>query len=159
MVDRQLIVLACIPIGVGLLYLLRNNETPTATAGKEVYYLSFNRDEIFKGLLATEGHFRNVQESGVDEKGFMNCAVKHLADVEGHADEAVSHSLVAETKETSEKFKQLRDDVQKVRHGIQFGTLSVSDGLVAVRNLRREFESFNPAFDVSKCKACEIQVA
>jgi len=72
--------------------------------GKEDYFLNFNRDEIFKGIVAVEGHFRNVKPGF--EAGDLACIVKHLADVEGHCDEAISHSLIAEGKETSSKFQR-----------------------------------------------------
>ena len=35
---------------------------------REVYYLNFNKDEIFKNLIASEGHFRNFTSLKEDEK-------------------------------------------------------------------------------------------
>ncbi|KKM03626.1 hypothetical protein LCGC14_1772580, partial [marine sediment metagenome] len=69
--------------------------TMAKAGSKEAYYLSFNRDEIFKNLIAGEGHFRNFNSQKEDSVGFLNCIVKHLADAEGHCDEAVSHALIA----------------------------------------------------------------
>lgn len=125
--------------------------------GKEDYYLRFNKDEIFKNLIASEGHFRNVVEKKEEatEAGFMNCIVKHLADAEGHADEAVSHSAVVQGAEASRQYQDLRDGIKDLRWKLQESVINPFDGIREVRRLRRMFESFNPDFDISKCKACE----
>lgn len=157
--------LLVIPI-VGLAVLILKNEAephstsgnPHPAKGKEEYYLLFNKDEIFKNLIATEGHFRNVSRLGIDTEGFLNCAVKHLADTEGHLDEAISHSLIAKNEETSNNFRTLRNEVQQLRHDLQAGTVSPEEGIRRTRQVRRYFESFNQEFDVSRCKACEIRV-
>lgn len=157
--DNQLAVLLFIPIGGLLLLMLDQHEEEHATghaAGKEKFFLRYNQDEIFKGLLATESHFRNVQGKDLDDSGFMNCAVKHLAEVEGHADEAICHSVVVADAKTSDNFKKLRDEVQEFRHDVQAGRVNPSQGIERVRQIRREFEGFNPEFDVDRCKACEV---
>ncbi|MBA7490873.1 hypothetical protein ES702_01416 [subsurface metagenome] len=149
-----------LPIGV-FLYLIFTQKPKLEThpsTGKEKYYLKFNKDEIFKNLLGTEGHFRNIKEKGVDTEGFLNCAVKHLADAEGHLDEAISHSLVAETAEKSEKFRQLRNKTRDFRHNLQAGKVSAERGIEEIREIRNEFEAFNPEYDISKCIACTIDV-
>jgi len=165
--DRQQIVLLLIPFGFLALLLLDDHEeacnphcpdnpTGNPSKGKEVYYLQYNKDELFKNLLACEGHFRNIEVNGIDTEGSLNCAVKHLADAEGHGDEAISHSLFVVGEEKSEKFKGLRDSIRDLRHDLQKGDLSTSEGTKRVRQIRREFEKFNPDFDISKCSACEI---
>lgn len=132
----------------------------TPSRGKEAHYLKFNKDEVFKNLIATEGHFRNVEEdeTGAETEGFLNCAVKHLADTEGHLDEAISHSLVAKNKESSQNFRWLRDEVRNLRDDLQTGFVKPEEGIKRVRVIRREFEGFNPEYDISKCKACRIKV-
>jgi len=120
---------------------------------KEKYYLDFNRDEIFKNLIASEGHFRNIDISK-DKAGFLNCIVKHLGDAESHLDEAISHSLVVEGKESSNKFFELRDKVKEFRKWVQSSPIKRDEGIKEIRKLRREFESFNKDYDVSKCEAC-----
>lgn len=121
---------------------------------KESYYLNFNRDEIFKNLIASEGHFRNFINIKEDEKGFLNCIVKHLADAEGHADEAISHSLIAEDRETSRKFLELRNEIRTLRKWIQSSPVTRDEGIREIRKIRRSFEAFNPDYDVSKCETC-----
>ena len=121
---------------------------------RESYYLNFNRDEIFKSLIATEGHFRNFTSLKEDTAGFLGCCVKHLADAESHADEAVSHALIAEDAETSGKFIELRDDIRKLRKWIQSRPISREEGIREIRRIRRRFESFNEDYDVSKCETC-----
>jgi len=120
--------------------------------GKEDYFLNFNKDEIFKNLIAVEGHFRNVKPGF--ESGDLACIVKHLADIEGHADEAISHSLIAEGKDVSAKYQQLRDMVREFRHKIQKNEITPEEGIKKTRELRAFFESFNPSYDVSKCTTC-----
>lgn len=148
-----------IPIGIFLLWILDQNEDKpieNPSKGKEEYYLEFNKDEFFKNIIHTEGHFKNIKEKGVDKKGFLNCCVKHLADAEGHLDEAISHSLIVENEEASTKFRQLRDKVKSFRHNLQSGKVSPAEGIKRVRKIRREFEGFNPNFDISLCEACTI---
>ena len=77
--------------------------------------------------------------------------------MEGHADEAICHSVVVADAKTSEHFKKLRDEIQEFRHDVQDGKVNPSQGIERVRQIRREFEGFNPDFDISKCKACEVQ--
>ena len=121
---------------------------------KERYYLGFNKDEIFKSLLATEGHFRNYTNLKEDRTGFLNCCVKHLADAEGHCDEAISHALIAEDSETSRRFLELRDEIRNLRKWIQSSPVTRDEGIREIRKLRRQFEGFNPDYDVSKCESC-----
>ena len=149
-----------LPFGLILLMVFhKDTEKPSEpNTGKEAYYLKFNKDEIFKGVLATEGHFRNVKETGIDREGFLNCAVKHLADVEGHLDEAISHSLIAESEEQSKQYRELRNDVRWFRHELQAGNVTPEEGIKQVRKIRRAFESFNPEFDISKCESCTVKV-
>ena len=121
---------------------------------RESYYLNFNRDEIFKSLIASEGHFRNFTSLKEDTAGFLGCVVKHLADAESHADEAVSHALIAEDAETSRKFMELRDDIRKLRKWIQSSPITRDEGIREIRKIRRRFEAFNQDYDVSKCETC-----
>ena len=124
------------------------------TGAKENYYLDFNKDEVFKSLIACEGHFRNLKSANQDSAGFLNCIVKHLADAEGHCDEAISHSLIVDGKESSEKFMTLRDEIRTFRKWVQSSPVTREEGIMEIRKLRRSFESFNEEYDVSKCKAC-----
>lgn len=158
--DSQLAILLFIPIGGLILWMMDQHEEEHTTghvAGREAYYLRYNKDEIMKGLLASEGHFRNVQGKGLDDKGFMQCAVKHLSECESAADEAVCHSVIVADAETSEHFGTLRDKIQGLRHDLQDGKVNPTQGIERVREIRRKFESFNPDFDISACKACEVQ--
>ena len=121
---------------------------------KEAYYLRFNKDEIFKNLIATEGHFRFLKDRSDDKSGFLNCCVKHLADAEGHCDEAISHALIASDNEESRKFLELRDEIKKFRNWIQTRPINREQGIKEIRRLRRKFEGFNEDYDVSKCETC-----
>jgi hypothetical protein len=158
--DSRWILVPLLGIGAFLILTEKNHEesSPNPSAGKEAYYLKFNKDEFFKNVIATEGHFRNVEESGIDRKGFLNCCVKHLADAESHLDEAVSHSLIVENEEASDKFRELRNKTRDFRHDLQEGRISPEEGIRRVRQIRREFESFNKDYDISECEACQVHV-
>ena len=121
---------------------------------KERYYLNFNKDEIFKNLIASEGHFRNFKSTKEDTAGYLNCIVKHLADAEGHCDEAISHALIAENEETSRNFLELRDTIRDFRKYVQSSPITRDEGIREIRKLRRRFEAFNPDYDMSKCETC-----
>lgn len=120
--------------------------------GNETYFLKFNNDEIFKWVIAAEGHFRYVTPD--NEKGDLNCIVKHLAEIEGHSDEAISHSSIVKDAETSMKYAQLRDKAKRLRQQIMDDGISLNEGLKSIRSLRGYFESFNPEYDISKCATC-----
>lgn len=120
--------------------------------GSEEYFLGYNQDEIFKWVLAAEGHFRYVKPGSKSED--LACIVKHLAEIEGHSDEAVSHALIARGEDASRKYAELRDRAKDLRKKVQNSTISFPDGLKEIRNLRGYFESFNPKFDISKCSTC-----
>ena len=121
---------------------------------REGYYLNFNKDEIFKNLIAAEGHFRYFRDLKQDTSGFLNCIVKHLADAEGHCDEAISHALIAENEDTSRSFLELRDMIRDLRRHIQTRPITRDEGIREIRRVRRRFEGFNPDYDVSKCETC-----
>lgn len=158
----QIIVPAGLVLAVGYYLDSRSSEVHTdshvsGNLGREPQFLRYNKDEIFKGFLSTEGHLRNVESKEKGGDGFLNCAVKHLADVESHEDEAISHSLVAENEKMSEGYRHLRDETRDLRHELQDGKVSASQGIIRVRQIRYSFEQMNPEYDVSKCSACSLE--
>jgi len=117
-------------------------------------FLEWNKDNIFINLIQAEDHLRNVASNSPTPE-FLNCVVKHLAYVEGEADEAVSHALILEGERASKEFAKLRDEVRKLRKAIMKGVVNSSEKAIEeVRKLRGIFEYFNPEFDVSKCASC-----
>jgi len=120
--------------------------------GNEAYFLEYNKDNIFKGLIQAETHLRHAKPGQQDEG--LNCVVKHLAEIEGEADEAVSHSLVVEGEEVANKFRELRDQVRQLRKEFQKGKITPEEGIRRLRRIRGFFESFNPEYDISKCDTC-----
>lgn len=122
---------------------------------KEAYYLEWNKDNIFTDLIQSEVHLRNATPQ--DAEGFLNCVVKHTAHAEGEAEEAVSHSLMVQSEENkSEKFREFSENLHAFRKSIQKGDKDLSKLIKDIRLLRREFESFNPEYDVSRCSSCGI---
>ena len=150
-----------LPIGAFLFLVLTQKPKPEVThpsTGKEKYYLKFNKAEIFKNLIAAEEHFRNIELTGIDREGYLQCNVKHLGSCESHADEAISHALIAESEESSNKFRELRNKTRQFRDELQNGQITPEEGIKRVRALRREFESFNEKYNISRCEACEVTV-
>lgn len=151
-----------LPAGVLAFLMLPSSESEQEpiepSEGKEGYYLQFNKDQLFENLLATEEHFRNVDLTGVDRKGFLNCAIKHLASGSSHAREATSHSLIAEGEEASRKFRELGIKIRRLQHDLQRGNIAPEQGIRRVRELRHDFEEFNDEYDISQCEACTIRV-
>lgn len=133
--------------------MLLNANLKLEEAPKEAEFLEYNRDEIFKNLLATEGHLRNLRAEGYSPE-YYSCIIKHLADAESHADEAISHSLVISGEEESGKYERLRDMIRSLRKRFQTSPPRVKAAIVETRRIRRFFESFNKPFDISKCISC-----
>ena len=86
--------------------------------------------------------------------GDLACVVKHAADMEGHCNEAISHSLATGHPDESKKWTRLRDEVRGFRQEVQAGKVQPSTGILEIRKIRAYFEGFNPAYDISKCAAC-----
>jgi len=120
---------------------------------KERYFLTYNISNLAKDLIQSEYHLRRMKKGAI-EGGHANCVVKHSLHEEGEAEEATSHALIVEGSEKSQKFKVLGDNIREFRKRIQKGNFDRDDAIRQVRELRSEFESFNPEFDVSQCESC-----
>jgi hypothetical protein len=123
--------------------------------GDPRFFLKYNKEEIFKNLIQAEGHLRNMRP-GLQSQD-LSCVVKHLADAEAHADEAISHAAELGDDEASRKFMELRDMLREFRRRIQEEPPSMQEAIRQIRKLRAYYESFNPEFDISKCKVCGIE--
>ena len=123
---------------------------------KEANFLRFNQDGIYGNLLATEEHFRMMKAKDAD-KNFQQCDVKHLSLASNHESAALSHSVAVGDEKSAKEYAMLYDKTIDLQHDIQDGKVSPTEGIKRVREIKTEFESFNPTFDVSKCKACEIR--
>lgn len=161
--DPQTQILFFIPLGAVALYLLSRGEPENADSapviaavanGKEANFLRFNQDGVYGNLLAAEEHLRKV--NGEKSQGFLSCAVKHLSLAGNHGSEAVSHTVAVGEPAQSQQYRQLTEKIVDLQHDIQDGKVSPTEGILRVREIKSDFESFNPSFDVSKCKACEI---
>ena len=120
---------------------------------KEQYFLDFNKSNIAKDLVQSEVHLRRLTEGPI-KGGHANCVVKHSLHSEGESEEATSHGLIVEGSETSQNFKALGDHIRKFRKKIQANKIDRDEAIREVRALKDEFASFNPEFDMSKCKSC-----
>jgi hypothetical protein len=115
-------------------------------------FLSYNKDNIFKNLLQAEHHAKMLD--GEVRGGHANCIVKHLAFVEGEAEEAINHAQLVEPQKV-EYFKALRDLVYLLRKQVMSGLTTSDDLNRKIWVLRKMFESFNEEYDTTKCTACE----
>jgi len=120
---------------------------------KASYFLTYNISNLAKDLIQSEYHLRRLKKGPI-QGGHANCVVKHSLHEEGEAEEATSHALIVEGSEKSHNFKVLGDNIREFRKRVQKGNLSRDDAIRQVRELRSEFESFNPEFDVSQCESC-----
>lgn len=165
---EQKVTLLWIPIGGLLLYFLVKEDstgqsiTEARSVVKESEFLNYNKDSIFIDLLHSEDHLRNLVDKDVSVKqGEASCVIKHLADAEGHADEAISHSADLNragilAQGTPEEFKIVRDQLHDLRGKFSEGGYTPKQAISKLRDVRRQFESFNPTFDISHCKACSV---
>jgi hypothetical protein len=119
-------------------------------------FLRYNKEEIFKALIQAEGHLRNMRPGAQSQD--LSCVVKHLADAEAHADEAISHAAELGDDELSRRFMELRDRIRELRRMIMERPPAMEEAIRRVRELRRLYEAFNPEFDVSKCRVCGVEV-
>jgi hypothetical protein len=115
-------------------------------------FLSYNKDNIFKNLLQAEHHAKMLD--GEVRGGHANCIVKHLAFVEGEAEEAINHAQLVEPQKV-EYFKALRDIIYLLRKQVMSGLVTSEDLNRKIWVLRKMFESFNEEYDTTKCTACE----
>jgi hypothetical protein len=115
-------------------------------------FLSYNKDNIFKNLLQAEHHAKMLD--GEVRGGHANCIVKHLAFIEGEAEEAINHTQLVEPQKV-EYFKALRDLVYLLRKQVMSGLTTSEDLNRKIWILRKMFESFNEEYDTTKCTACE----
>jgi hypothetical protein len=115
-------------------------------------FLEYNKDNIFKNLLQAEHHAKMLD--GEVKGGHANCIVKHLAFVEGEAEEAINHAQLVEPQKV-EYFKALRDLVYLLRKQVMSGLTTSDDLNRKMWALRKMFESFNEEYDTTKCTACE----
>ena len=118
----------------------------------EETFLDYNIDNIFINLIQAETHLKNLDESEYKE-GYLSCLNKHLAEVEGEASEAITHSFLV-NPEKSEAFKEIRNQAHKIRKSLKHSVPSILE----VRNLRKIVEQINPGYDTSNCKACSFSI-
>ena len=115
------------------------------------YFLEYNKDNIFTNLLQAEDHLKKLNTPADVE--FAQCAVKHLAMVEGEANEAVAHSLELGKPREAEVYREIERDAKKLRRKIKAGA-DPNELVLEVRRIRKKFEKLNPAYDTSQCRAC-----
>jgi len=118
-------------------------------------FFEYNIDNIFKNLLQAEYHAKNIIEGKLLPE-HLSCINKHLAFVEGEAEEATAHCLVADPESCS-FFRQFMLDIRNLRHKI------LKEGAgpelqSKIRDLRKKFEVRFHQYDTSKCEVCKVNI-
>ena len=118
-------------------------------------FLEYNRDGAFKNLLAAEEHLRYARPGTTGAEAA--CIIKHLAEVESHCDEAISHAAELGYDEEVELWRQLRDRARELRYRIMLhGVPRPEDAIREVRAMRQLLESFNPELSAMGCAVCGV---
>jgi len=116
-------------------------------------FFEYNVDNIFKNLLQAEYHAKNIIGGTVPPE-HLSCINKHLAFVEGEAEEATAHCELARPelcgffREFLQKVKALRSELRKQGAGPELQA--------KIRSLRKDIESVFKEYDTSQCKVCKV---
>lgn len=116
-------------------------------------FLEYNIDNIFKNLLQAEYHAKNII-GGKLQPEHLSCINKHLAFVEGEAEEATAHCIVGEP-DLCEFFREFLQKVKKLRQKIKKEGAG-SELQHEIRKLRKEIEGRFKEYDTSECRVCKI---
>jgi len=120
---------------------------------KIAQFLEYNRDEVFKNLLAVEEHLRFAKPGTTSSEAA--CIIKHLAEIESHCDEAISHASELGYDEEVDYWRQIRDKVRDLRYRIMLeGIQNPTEMIRDVRQIRQILESFNPELSAMGCGVC-----
>ncbi len=118
---------------------------------REERFLDYNNDNIFINLLQLETHLRNLDDLETDG-GQVSCLTKHLAEAEGEASEAISHSATISPDKTS-IYRKTKTKLYELRKNLP--SYSPNKAILKVREIRKEIEKVVPAFNTENCIACE----
>ena len=112
-------------------------------------FLEYNKDNIFKNLLQAEHHAKVLTDPS-----HAQCITKHLAFIEGEAEEAYSHAQIVEP-ENAEIYMDFRNLVHALRKRVMKGNISKDELSKSLWALRKAFEEFNKEYSTLECGACE----
>ncbi len=118
---------------------------------REERFLDYNNDNIFINLLQLETHLRNLDDLQTDESQ-VSCLAKHLAEAEGEASEAISHSATVKPEKTS-LYRKVKEKLYELRKNLP--SYSPDGAILKVREIRKIIEKAVPAFNTENCIACE----
>lgn len=118
---------------------------------REERFLDYNNDNIFMNLLQLETHLRNLDDLQTDESQ-VSCLAKHLAEAEGEASEAISHSATIAPKNTA-TYRKIKEKLFELRKNLP--SYSPNGAILKVREIRKIVEKVVPAFNTENCTACE----
>lgn len=118
---------------------------------REERFLDYNNNNIFINLLQLETHLRNLDDLQTDESQ-VSCLAKHLAEAEGEASEAISHSAVTEPEKTP-SYREIKEKLFELRKNLP--SYSPDGAILRVREIRKVVEKVVPAFNTENCTACE----
>lgn len=117
---------------------------------REIGFLSYNKDNVMKHLLAIEDHCRNLKPGYSSEH--FSCITKHALQVEEQAEEGISHASEIEP-ESVRIFSQVRRQIREFRKELKRDQ-SPDNAIRNIRKIRKEAEKMDPEYNVSACKTC-----
>lgn len=117
---------------------------------REERFLNYNNDNIFINLLQLESHLRNLSDLQTDESQ-ISCLIKHLAEAEGEASEAISHSATIEPNKTF-SYRKVKEKLHELRKNLI--NYSPDEAILEIRKIRKIVEKVVPAFNTENCAAC-----
>lgn len=118
---------------------------------RESHFLGYNEREIFKQLISLEEHSRNLDENQSNAE--VGCFWKHMASLEGHIDEAISHSAEVAPEKTS-FFQELAFDTKSLETIFEKNK-NPTTIIPKVRELRKKVEKLDERYNTEKCELCE----
>ena len=119
---------------------------------REERFLDYNNDNIFINLLQLETHLRNLDNLQTDESQ-VSCLTKHLAEAEGEALEAISHSATIKPEITA-SYREIRKKLFELRRDLS--SYTPNKAILKTRGIRKDVEKVVPAFNTENCIACEV---
>ena len=117
---------------------------------REERFLDYNNDNVFINLLQLETHLRNLDDLQTDESQ-VSCLTKHLAEAEGEALEAISHSATIASDKTP-SYRRVRKRLNELRKSLP--SYSPDKAILKIREIRKIVEKVVPRFNTEECVAC-----
>jgi hypothetical protein len=118
-------------------------------ASREEKFLKYNKINVITNLLQAEDHARYLEEEY--DVAHASCITKHLLITIGESNEGISHTP---SEREAELFTEIRNGALRLLGKI--GTVSRSELIEKIRDLRKKAEGLERGFNLSECRSCEV---